>query len=126
MYRQVILCLLLISGYANAHEWTPTYPKLEYSFIPGVLKVSMELFNNRTDVNHYEISVFDDNWDPVKFAISDRIISLTHLRRKSVDVYIREQDRSRVTYVCSKSKIISNDERATVVTSRICSKVKKG
>lgn len=84
----------------------------------------MELFNSRTDINHYEISVFDDDWKPVKFAVSDRIVRVKHLQRKTIDVHIREQDRNRITYVCSRSKIISKDPKATVVTSRICSKIK--
>lgn len=113
-----------MGGYSSAHQWTPTYPKLEYSYVPNVLRVRMELFNSREDINHYEISVFDDDWNPVKFAVSDRIIRIGHLQRKTIDVHIREQDRLNVRYICSKSKIITDDPKATVVTSRICSKVK--
>ena len=84
----------------------------------------MEIFNSRQDINHYEISVFDDDWNPVKFAVADKIVRVGHLQRKTIDVHIRSEDRDIVRYACSKSKIITNDEKATVVSSRICSKVK--
>ena len=116
---------MVLSGYASAHEWTPTYPKLEQSYVPKVLKVSMKLFNNRVGINHYEIEVFDSEWNSIKFAMAEKIIRIRHLERKKIDVFIREQDRYNITYVCSKSKIISDDPSITYVTSRICSKVKQ-
>lgn len=124
MYRAITLCLILLCGHASAHQWTPTYPKLEQSYVPGILRMRMEIFNNRQDINHYEISVFDEDWNPVKFAVADKIVRVGYLQRKTIDVHIRSEDRNVVTYVCSKSKIITNDEKATVVSSRICSKVK--
>lgn len=125
MYRKIILLLVVLSGYASAHEWTPTYPKLEQSYVHNVLKVSMKLFNNRVGINHYEIEVFDSEWNSIKFAMAEKIIRIRHLERKKIDVFIREQDRYNITYVCSKSKIISDDPSITYVTSRICSKVKQ-
>lgn len=118
------LLLFLYGGYASAHQWTPTYPKLEPSYVPNVLKVSMALFNNRKDTQFYELGVFDADMNGIKFATTERIIQVDYLRRKTVDIFIREQDKDRAVYVCSKSKLVKGSETKTVVVSRICSKIK--
>lgn len=116
--------VLSLSGYASAHQWLPTYPKLEPSFVDGVLKVKMELFNSRSDVRYYEINVYDKDFRSVKFATQERIIEVGHLKRKNVEIFIREQDRDVATYVCSKSKLLKGKGGATLVSSQICSKIK--
>lgn len=119
----LILCL---GGYASAHQWTPTYPKSSLSHVAGVLKVDMELFNSRADVDWYEISVYDKDWVPVKFVMDgDKIFNVPHLKKQNVKIYFRSKDIRNVDYICSKSKVLSNDKRVTVVSSRICSKLKK-
>jgi hypothetical protein len=115
---------LFLSEQLFAHQWVPTYPKLEPSYIDGVLKVRMELFNSRQDVNFYELGVFDKDFNPVKFATTDRIIKVDYLKRQQVEIFIREQDRDVAVYVCSKSKLISTNQTATIVSSKICSKIK--
>jgi len=123
--RYIMMLLVLIGGYANAHQWTPTYPKLKLSHVSGIMKVDMELFNSRQDVGWYEISVFDKDWNPVKFAVGgERILNVPYLKKQKVEVYVRFGDTKLVKYICSKSKIIAEDERVTVVSSRICSKLK--
>lgn len=116
--------MLTLSGYASAHQWLPTYPNLEQSYVPGILKVEMELFNARKDVRFYELLVYDASFQPMRFASTERIIEVGYLKRKNVEIFIREQDRSKVTYICSKSKLLKGVETATVVSSRICSKIK--
>lgn len=123
--RYIMAVLLLISGgYASAHQWLPTYPELEPSFVPGILRVRMELFNNRKDVKYYELLVYDAEFKPIKFAAKEQIIEIDYLRRKNVEIFIREQDRHKVKYVCSKSKLLKGNGPGTVVSSRICSKIK--
>ena len=121
MYRAIIL--LLLSGYASAHQWTPTYPFLELSYIPRVVKTDMHLFNTRKDVDYYEIGVFDKDWKEVPFATPNRIVNVPHLKRQKVEIFIREIDLERALYICSKSKIAAG-ENASSVSSRICSKLK--
>lgn len=120
----MIAVMLSLCGYASAHQWTPTYPKLERSYVDGILQVTMELFNSRKDVKYYEILVYDSEFNPVKFAVQERIVEVQYLKRKSIDVFIREQDRDVATYVCSKSKLLKGTGTATIVSSRICSKIK--
>lgn len=122
--RYIMMLLVLLSGQVTAHQWTPTYPELKYSHVEGILKVRMELFNSRKDVSHFEVSVFDEDWNPIKFAVSERIIKVNYLGRKSIDIYIRETDKYNATYVCSRSKTITEKEEVAIVTSRICSKIK--
>ena len=125
MYRKIIWTLLCLSLPISAHEWTPTYPKLKYSFVEGVLVTQMTLFNSRKDVNYYEVSVWDKDWNSVPFSTADRVVRVNHLQRKRIDVYVRQKDKDTVVYICSKSKILSDDEKGTIVSSRICSKIKK-
>ena len=69
MYRSVILSLLLCTSVA-AHEMTPTYPKWKTSYIDGIHKATMEMFNTRADVKYYEIGIFDEEWKPSNQGIT--------------------------------------------------------
>jgi hypothetical protein len=125
MYRKVVLCLLCVSTMVGAHEMTPTYPEFTPSYMSGVQKVSMEMFNKRKDVEWYEIGVFDAERYPIPFVSTYKVINLPYLSKVKFDVFIREQDIKRVTYICSRSKLRSNESQYTLVSSVICSKVKK-
>jgi hypothetical protein len=124
--------LLLLFGFiwgiwgsqAFGHQFMPAYPKLERSYVDTILMTKMELFNSRSDVEYYELSVFDAEWNSVPFATEQRIVNVEYLKRKTIEIYIREQDRSKAVYICSKSKIRPSNIQATVVSSRICSKIK--
>ena len=113
-----------MSGYASAHEFTPTYPKLKNSYVEGVLYTTMTLFNMRKDVEYYEFGVFNAEWEKVPFAMQQKIMRFKHLEKKKVDIYIREKDKEEVVYICSKSKLVVTGTAKTSVSSRICSKVK--
>lgn len=120
----MIVLALLLSEQAIAHQWLPTYPKLERSFVPGVYVTTLELFNSRKDVEYYQVSVLDKDMNPVKFASRDRIVNVPYTKKAKIDVYIREEDKDRAVYICSLSKLIPGEGPATVVSSRICSKIK--
>jgi len=113
-----------MSGYASAHEFTPTYPKLKNSYVEGVLYTTMTLFNMRKDVEYYEFGVFNAEWEKVPFAMQQKVMRFKHLEKKKVDIYIREKDKEEVVYICSKSKLVVTGTAKTSVSSRICSKVK--
>jgi len=124
--KYLLLCLVLALGGKQvwAHEFTPAYPTLEPSYMDGILVTKMLLFNRRQEVNYYELSVFDGEWNPIPFASTDKIIEIKYLERKNIDIFIREKDRNKAVYICSKSKLQTNDDKITVVSSRICSKIK--
>lgn len=124
MYRKIILLLLLWSGYASAHQFVPTYPVLRPSVESGIYEAHLELFNTRSDIKYYEIQVFDAFWQRVPFAIYERTIKVEYLERRNLTVYVRKQDKNRATYVCSQSKILLGNEKASLVSSRVCSKFK--
>lgn len=125
MYRTVIAFLLLVVGESvMAHQFTPTYPKLEPSFVKGVVKTEMVLFNSRSDVRFYELSVHDAEWNDIPFAAESKVVEVPYLSRKVLNVHIREKDRNRAVYICSKSKLFGNGSNLTMVSSRICSKIK--
>ena len=49
---------------------------------------------------------------------------MKHLERKNITVYIREEDKEKALYICSKSKTLVDEAQTSIVTSRICSKIK--
>jgi hypothetical protein len=120
----LLLFVMLLGSQAFGHQFMPAYPKLEPSYVDGILVTKMELFNSRNDVEFYELSVFDNDWNSVPFATEERIVNIEYLKRKTIEIYIREQDRQRAVYICSKSKIRPSNIQATIVSSRICSKIK--
>ena len=122
--KKWIIMFLLVSFPALAHEMTPTYPKLEPSHLDNVYMVTMEMFNKRDDVEYYEIGVFDEEWNPIPFVTSYKIIKLRYLGHVSFDVYIRKQDVSRAEYICSKSKLRKDSNSKTAISSKICSRFK--
>ena len=122
--QAVILFLIGLRGYTSAHQFTPTYPELSLSYVKGVYKADMLLFNNRQDISYYALGVYDKDWKPVKFATENRIVKMQHLERKNITVYIREEDKQEALYICSKSKTLVDEAQTSIVTSRICSKIK--
>jgi hypothetical protein len=123
MYRAVI-ALLLLGEYASAHQFTPTYPTLRQAHVSDVKVLSMSLFNNREEIDWYTINVYDKDWNTIAFASTDKLINLNYLERKNIEVYVRTIDSNKVVYICSKSKTLASVKNPSIITSRICSKVK--
>ena len=113
----------LMATTAYAHEWTPTYPKFEPSFIEDIVVTTMTLFNKRSDVEYYEITVHDADWNPVPFATTSKLINVPYLSKQSIEIYIREADCDRIEYICTTSKQLLLDAPSSGIDSRICSKV---
>lgn len=126
MYSQVITFVIAccISFSAIAHEMVPAYPKLEPFYMNGVYKTDLKLFNKRKDVAWYEVGVFDSNWNSLPFVSKYKIMHLPYLQHVSFTVYIRSADKSKATYICSTSKLRPDQEKGTLVSSKICSKFK--
>ena len=120
MYRSIILSLLLCSN-ALAHEMTPTYPKWGSSYIEGIKKTTMEMFNRRKDVEYYEIGVFDEEWKPVPFVTSYKILKLNYLSHVKFDVYMNSKHAPKAEYICSTSKLRGDN---VMIASKICSRFK--
>lgn len=125
MKKILFTILILISTKVFAHDMVPTYPELRPSYLEGVLVTDLELFNKRDDVEYYEIAVFDEYWNTVPFVTSYKILKLTYLERINFSVYIRSKDENRATYICTKSRIRGETGPSTVISSMICSKIKK-
>jgi hypothetical protein len=123
--KLLLLTLLVVSGVTYAHEMVPTYPKWKPGIYPGILTTTVEIFNKRNDVEFYEIGLFDDDWQPVYFVADYKVIQLKYLSSASIDIYIAKENRDRVEYVCSRSKIRKGGESRTAVSSKICSRFKE-
>src|SRR5210317_33314 len=124
MKRLLLLLIFLIIPFSViAHEMVPTYPKWRLSYIEDLLVTEMEMFNKRADVKYYEVAVFDEDWNPIPFVTSYRVIKVDYLSRVKFDVYIRIQDKDRAKYICSTSKL--TDNKGSGISSMICSKFKE-
>lgn len=123
MYRSVILWVLLCSSVA-AHDMTPTYPKWKMSFIPSAKMTTMQVFNKRSDVQWYQIGVFDKEWQPIPFVTRYKIINIKYLKRVEFDVYVNEENAKVAEYICTTSKLRGNDDFKPIVESKICSRFK--
>ena len=123
MYRSVILWVLLCSSVA-AHDMTPTYPEWKMSFIPSAKMTTMQVFNKRSDVQWYQIGVFDKDWQPIPFVTRYKIINIKYLHRVKFDVYVNEENAKLAEYICSTSKLRGNDDFKPIVESKICSRFK--
>lgn len=124
MHKLLNTVLLLLALPAAAHQFTPTYPKFNNSFVEGVSVTRMELFNKRQDTDYYELDVYDANWKPVSFAADAKLINIRYLETKHLNVYVKTQDLGRVVYICTESRLRKSDAKDTVISSKICSKVK--
>jgi hypothetical protein len=113
-----------LASSVNAHELVPTYPELVPSYLDGISVTSLQLFNRREDVNYYVIDVYTEDWSPVRFATAQQVIQVNYLQKYTFDVYIRDEDVGVAHYVCTTSKLISNDVVSTGLSSRICSRLK--
>lgn len=120
------LIMVMMGNVALAHDMVPTYPELRPSFVVGVYVTDLELFNKRDDVEYYEIGVFDADLKPVPFVTSYEIIKVPYLGHMKFSVYISKEDVLRASYVCSISKLKRETTSRTAVSSRICSKFKRG
>ena len=120
-----VLFLCIFNKAAIAHDMTPTYPELQPSYMSGLLVADLEVFNKRNDIRYYEIAVFDSEWIPVPFVTSYKIFKLEYLERIRFSVYIRDDDKDRATYVCTKSRTREDPAPTTMISSTICSKFKK-
>ena len=125
--RCLPLLMLLLCVEVTAHQWTPTYPEFRLSYIGGIHTTDMKLYNNRGDVDYYQIQVFDGEFTPIKFAINggqSDVVNVPYKKTRTVSVYIPSEKKNQVVYVCSKSMLLKKDESASLLSSRICSKVK--
>lgn len=109
---------------AKAHEMTPTYPKWEVAHVEGIYKATMEMFNKRRDVEWYEVGIFDENWEPIQFVSSYKIIKMSYLSHVKFDVYVSMQDKIKAEYICSISKLRENSDKKPMLATRICSRFK--
>jgi hypothetical protein len=103
---------------------TPTYPKWERTTHDGIKKVTMDLWNSREDVKYYEVGVFDESWEPIPFVTLYSILKVEYLSRVQFDVYMTEKSIKKAVYICSLSKLRSNDDSKPLLATQICSKFK--
>jgi len=115
----------LASGPAVAHELTPTYPKLTPSYIPGVLSTHVVLWNARQDIGYYKVDVFDADMNPVSFiATGGDLKKVDYLGRAHIEIFVREEDQDKATYICTQSKLSRGAAQRSLVASNVCSKIR--
>jgi hypothetical protein len=123
LLNKLIIAFIGWATVVSAHEMTPAYPVLKPTYVAGVVKAEMSLFNSREDVEYYQIDLFDLNFTNLPFSSKYRIIKVGYKERKDFIVYIRELDLDEATYICTTSKVRKKTDSRTLVVSRICSRI---
>jgi len=125
MRCSIALCLLLLNCAVQSHEQTPTYPTWKPSGIDGIKKTNIRVWNKRPEIKYYEIGVFQEDLEtPIPFVTAYKVIPLEYLKEVKFDIYIRVSNIEEARYVCSLSKLRSNNESQTLLVTRVCSKFK--
>ena len=129
MYTLIRIALFFLvvlgSGSLSAHELTPTYIKLRQSYVENVLTTRVNLWNGRPDVLYYKLNVYDENWEEVPFfALPGNVVKVDYTERMKLDVFIGAPDAVNAVYVCTRSQILKGLKQKTVISSKICSKIK--
>jgi len=123
LLNKLIIAFMGWATVVSAHEMTPAYPMLKPTYVAGVVKAEMSLFNSREDVEYYQIDLFDLNFTNLPFSSKYRIIKVGYKERKDFIVYIRELNLDEATYICTTSKVRKKTDSRTLVVSRICSRI---
>jgi hypothetical protein len=113
---------LFVSGFCGAHELTPTYPELSSSYVTGVVSTKLKMWNARMDVNYFKIEVSDKDWNPVPFVTNERLFKLSYGERREIEVFLPID--TSATYICTKSMLDKEKMQRTVISSKVCSKIK--
>lgn len=121
MRNIITAAALFLSTSAAAHEMTPTYFQIVPSMVSNVWTTKMLVFNRREDVNQYQIEVYTADWEGLPFASFNREFKLDYGNGIDVELYFRDIDKDRVTYICSRS--VPEENEVSAVASLICSKV---
>jgi hypothetical protein len=122
MIKVFFIAALFLAGKVSAHEMTPTYPPLVPSYVDGLVSAKMTMFNARQDVEYFEVGVFDAEWKPVPFAASVKIMRVPYGSTKTFEVFVRDEDKNRATFICSLSKLRTDNSARAIVSSKICSR----
>ena len=117
-----IIILLFVSGSAMAHELTPTYPELRSSYVTGVVSARLKMWNARMDVNYFKIEVSDADWNPVPFVTDERLFKLGYGERREIEIFLPID--TSATYICTRSMLDKEKMQRTVISSKVCSKIK--
>jgi hypothetical protein len=116
------IILLCVSGSAMAHELTPTYPKLEPTYVKGVLSTKLIMWNARVDVEHYKIEVTNAFWNDVPFITEERIVKLGYQERREIEIFLPEDTTAQ--YICTRSLLEKGKRSRSIISSKVCSKIK--
>jgi len=125
VYSSLIKTIILlgVSGSAMAHELIPTYPELKQSYIPEVLQTKVKMWNARVDVVYYKIEVTDKDWNDVPFITEEKVFKLDYMQRREIEIFLPSD--TSATYICTRSMLQKDSKSRSMISSKVCSKVKK-
>ena len=124
MYSTInrFLLLLFVSGSVMAHELTPTYPELRSSYMNDVYEVKLKMWNARVDVEYYKIEVTDEDWKDVPFITTEKVFRLEHFGRRNISIFLPSD--TTATYICTRSMLEKGNASKSIISSKVCSKIK--
>ena len=120
--KYLALILLFVSGFSGAHKLTPTYPELRSSYMQGVVSTKLKMWNARADVEYYKIEVTDAMWNAVPFITDERIFKLGYMERREIEIFLPND--TPATYICTRSMLEKENASKSIISSKVCSKIK--
>jgi len=62
---------------------------------------------------------------PVSFiSTGGDLKKVDYLGRSHIEIFIREEDKSKATFICTQSKLKRGSAQRSLVSSKVCSKIK--
>ena len=80
------------------------------------------MWNARADVNYYKIEVTDKDWNDVPFITTEKIFKLDYTERREINIFLPFD--TSALYICTRSMLNKETMQRTVVSSKVCSKIK--
>jgi hypothetical protein len=105
-----------------AHELTPTYPELLSSYMNDIYEVKLKMWNARSDVEYYKIEVTDEDWNDVPFITTEKVFRLEHFGRRNISIFLPSD--TTATYICTRSMLEKGNASKSIISSKVCSKIK--
>ena len=73
----------------------------------------------------YKVDVLDADMLPISFiSTGGDLKRVDYLGRSHIEVFVREEDKDKATYICTESKLKKGSVQRSLVASKVCSKIK--
>ena len=104
----------------NLHQHIRSYEV--HTYVNGVLSTKLKMWNARVDVEHYKIEVTDADWNDVPFITDEKMFKFGYHERREIEIFLPSDTTAH--YICTRSMLEKENAARTVISSKVCSKIK--